>query len=179
MKKAKCFQELFFNGLFGKLFLGSKSAGTKREFILRNDERKLWSQDYLYLLLPLEPLNEASDKSWRINWGGINTCVPVVELLKNSLSGSQHCNDERENVSPCRTEPFESKCMGDDDMVHFANCSLDISNLKERVVLAIHTGKIYSIVEVVSNTSAESPFDGNTNDVPAKYTSFTEYFNKK
>ena len=180
MKRAKCFQELFFNGLFGKLFLGSKSARTKREFLLQNDETKLWSQSYLYLLLPLESLNEASDKTCRINWRGIDSCASVGELLKNkSLSGDQHCNGEKGDQSPCRTEPSESQCMGDDDIVHFANCSVDISNLKDRVVLAIHTGKIYSVVEMVSNTSAESPFEGNTDDVQSKYASYTEYFNKK
>ncbi|PON73127.1 Endoribonuclease Dicer-like3a [Parasponia andersonii] len=179
MKKAKCFQELFFNGLFGKLILGSKSAGTKREFLLQNDERRLWSQSYLYLLLPLESVNEASDKSWRINWEGIDSCVSVVELLNNSLLGDQHCNGEGGDVSPCRTEPSESKCMDDYNIVHFANCSANISNIKDMVVLAIHTGKIYSVVEMVSNTSAESPFESSTDDVPLKYTSYAEYFNKK
>nr|POF01599.1 endoribonuclease dicer like 3 [Quercus suber] len=47
------------------------------------------------------------------------------------------------------------------------------------IVLAIHTGKTYSLVEVVNNTSAESPFDGNTDNASSKYMTFSEYFNKK
>ncbi|KAF3949257.1 hypothetical protein CMV_024851 [Castanea mollissima] len=34
-------------------------------------------------------------------------------------------------------------------------------------------------VEVVNNTSAESPFDGNIDNASSKYMTFSEYFNKK
>ena len=34
MKKAKCFHELFFNGLFGRLVIRLKAAGGRREFLL-------------------------------------------------------------------------------------------------------------------------------------------------
>ncbi|XP_062101177.1 endoribonuclease Dicer homolog 3 [Humulus lupulus] len=177
MKKAKCFQELFFNGLFGKLFIGSKSSGTKRELLLHYDEKRLWNQFYSYLLLPLDSLNETSNESWRISWQEMDSCISVVELLKkNSLSGAQHCNGENGNVSPCKTEPLESIS---DNIVRFANGSVDTSNLEERVVLAIHTGKLYSIVDLESSTSAESPFEVNGDDVPSPFTSYTEYFNKK
>ncbi|KAM6559383.1 hypothetical protein CsatA_028622 [Cannabis sativa] len=173
MKKAKCFQELFFNGLFGRVFMGSKSAGTKRQFLLRNDEKRLWNQFYTYLLLPLESSNGASNESWRISWQEMDSCVSVVELLmKKSLPD----NGESDNVSPCKTESLESMC---DNIIHFANGSVDTSNLEERVVLAIHTGKLYSIVELESGTSAESPFEVNGDDVSSPFTSYTEYFNKK
>ena len=56
---------------------------------------------------------------------------------------------------------------------------VDINNLKGMIVLAIHTGKIYSVVEVVNTTFAESPFDGNTDNSSSKYMTFSEYFNKK
>ena len=48
----------------------------------------------------------------------------------------------------------------------------DINNLKEMIVLAIHTGKIYFVVEVVNNSSAESPFGGNTDNASSKYDIF-------
>uniref|UniRef100_A0A7N2M5Y7 RNase III domain-containing protein n=1 Tax=Quercus lobata TaxID=97700 RepID=A0A7N2M5Y7_QUELO len=48
----------------------------------------------------------------------------------------------------------------------------DINNLKEMIVLAIHTGKIYFVVEVVNNISAESPFGGNTDNASSKYDIF-------
>lgn len=171
MEKAKSFQEFFFNGLFGKLFIGSKSLETEREFLLQKDMKNLWRPSYMYLLLPLEGLNDSSHVSCRINWTGITSCVSLVELLKNnSLLGSEHC--------PTKTDVCENECK-DANIVCFANSSVDITNLKDMVVLAIHTGKIYSVVEAVSKSSAESPFDGNTEASPAQYNTFIEYFHKK
>lgn len=171
MEKAKCFQEFFFNGLFGKLFIGSKSLETVREFLLLKDMKKLWSPSYMFLLLPLEGLNDSSNVSCRINWTGITSCVSVVELLKNnSLLGSGHC--------PNKTDLCETECK-DANIVCFANSSVDITNLKDMVVLAVHTGKIYSVVEAMSKSSAESPFDGNSDAAPAQYTNFIDYFHKK
>ncbi|KAF3446126.1 hypothetical protein FNV43_RR11305 [Rhamnella rubrinervis] len=171
MEKAKCFQEFFFNGLFGKLFVGSKALETDREFLLQKDMKKLWCPSYMYFLLPFEGLNDSSHVSCRINWTGITSCVSLVELLKNNtLLGSEHC--------PNKTDLCETECK-DANIVCFANSSVDIVNLKHMVVLAIHTGKIYSVVDAVSKSSAESPFDGNSDAAPAQYTTFIEYFRKK
>ncbi|XP_018503569.2 endoribonuclease Dicer homolog 3a isoform X1 [Pyrus x bretschneideri] len=178
MEKAKCFQEFFFNGLFGKLY-GTKSARKQRELLLEKETRKLWTPSCLYLLLPVETLNDSKDESWRINWAGINSCVSVVEFLKrNSSLGSHQCNLDTGNSVPSRTVSSETECSSA-GIVHFANCSVDVKNLKDTVVVAIHTGRIYSVYEVMSNTSAESPFDGKKDNVPSQYTSFSEYFNKK
>jgi endoribonuclease Dicer len=38
MEQTKLFQALLFNGLFGKLFVGSKASKTPREFILKKDD---------------------------------------------------------------------------------------------------------------------------------------------
>ncbi|XP_060673707.1 endoribonuclease Dicer homolog 3a isoform X2 [Ziziphus jujuba] len=178
MKKAKCFQEFFFNGLFGRLFHGSKSSGN-REFLLQKETTTLWSTLYMYLLLPLEGLNDSGHEPWRIDWTGIASCISVVKLLKNnSLLGSGHCNYNGGDLLPSRTDLSETESK-EANVICFANSSVDISNLNNMVVLAIHTGKLYSIVEAVSNTSAESPFDGNTDAVPSEYTTFNEYFHKK
>ena len=174
MTKAKCFQEFFFNGLFGRLFFGSKSAGTRREFLLKNEARSLWSPSNMYLLLPLETLNTSSPEPCQINWIGINSCISAVEIMrKSSLLGAEHCNGETGNLSPYRSGTCST------NVIHFAYSMADTNNLKDMVVLAIHTGKIYSIVEVVNNTSAESPFDGNTDKASSKYMTFSQYFNKK
>lgn len=170
MKKAKCFQEFFFNGLYGKLFTRSKSTKRGREFLLQNEKRTLWSPSYMYLLLPLVSSNDPSEKSLNIDWRGMDSCFSVVEMMKKISSlGGQYCNGD--------TEPPESECMGE-NIVHFANSSFDTSNLEEAVVMAIHTGKIYSIVEVVSNTSAESPFEV-IDAAPSQYATYAEYFKKK
>ncbi|XP_009363041.2 endoribonuclease Dicer homolog 3a-like isoform X1 [Pyrus x bretschneideri] len=176
MEKAKCFQEFFFNGLFGKLY-GTKSARKQRELSLEKETRKLWTPYCLYLLLPVETSNDSKDESWRINWAGINSCVSVVDFLKRSLSLSSQCNVDTGNSVP-RTVSSETEC-NSAGIVQFANCSVDVKNLKDTVVVAIHTGRIYSVDEVMSNTSAESPFDVKKDNVSSQYTSFSEYFNKK
>ena len=134
----------------------------------------------MYLLLPLESQTDPNDVSLRINWGGINSCVSVVEVMNNSsFLDTQRCNNGGENFSTAGTEPLGSEST-DGTLIHFANSSADISSLQETVVLAIHTGKIYSIVEVVSNTSAESPFEVNSDGkVSSEYASYSDYFNKK
>lgn len=130
----------------------------------------------MYLLLPLEIVNTFGDGSWRINWSGINPCASVVEFIKEkSFLGAAQCNNNGGNSSPCRTSPCKTGCHGK-DVIHLANGSVDVKNLKDMVVLAIHTGRIYSIVEIVSNSSAESPFDGNTDDDSK---TFVNYFSEK
>ena len=163
MAKAKCFQELFFNGMFGKLFVGSKSSG-KREFLLKTKEL-LWNPSNLYFLLPLDiPI----DEPWKINWLEIESSVSVVDFLKkNAWLTAEHS-------SLNRTNSIET-----DDLIHLANKSVHKNHLTEMVVLAIHTGRIYSILEAQLDTSAESTFDGNTDGAPSTYSSFADYFNKK
>ncbi|KAG6677776.1 endoribonuclease Dicer homolog 3a isoform X1 [Carya illinoinensis] len=177
MMKAKLFQEFFFNGLFGRLFFRSKSAGAPREFLLQKETKSLWNTSNMYLLLPLE--NTSSPEPYRINWMGINSCVSAVEILKKgALLGTERFNGETGNSAPCIDGFLETKC-NSADFIHLADNLVDINNLKDIVVLAIHTGKIYSVVKIMSNTSAESPFDGSTDTAPSEYTSFAEYFDKK
>ncbi|XP_015572953.2 endoribonuclease Dicer homolog 3 [Ricinus communis] len=172
MMKAKCFHELFFNALFGKLFSGSKSSRSPREFLLQKETSLLWILSNMYLLLPLEAFSASSDESWKINWRGVNGCSNVVEFLKkNCFLGAEHYNGERVRSSV-------TECSGG-NAVHFANISVDVERVKDMVVLAIHTGKIYSVVEVVGDASAESPFEQNVGGAPSKFSTFSEYFNKK
>ncbi|KAL5786463.1 hypothetical protein ACOSQ2_008855 [Xanthoceras sorbifolium] len=179
MFKAKCFQEFFFNGLFGKLFVKSQSSGTIREFLLQKETKSLWSASNMYLLLPIETLNSSSQESWIINWKGLDACASVVEFLKkNSFLSLKRCNGYEGNPSPGWTSSSERNCK-DTDSIHFANCSIEANNLKDKVVLAIHTGRIYSTVKVVRDKSAKSPFDGNDDPASSGYTSFADYFCKK
>ncbi|KAB1225575.1 hypothetical protein CJ030_MR1G020790 [Morella rubra] len=179
MIKAKLFQEFFFNGLFGRLFVGSKSAGTRREFLLRKEAKSLWSPSNMYLLLPLETLSTSCLEPFRINWMGINSCVSAVEILKrSSLLGAEHCDGETGNLTHSGNSLLETEC-NSTNVIHFANGLVAINNVKDLVVLAVHTGRIYSVVNFVSNSSADSPFDGNNNDASSENTTFTGYFNKK
>lgn len=172
--KAKCFQELFFNGLFGKLFI--KLSG-ERKFLFQTQET-LWDPSNMYLLLPVELLINCSEP-WRINWGGIESCVSVVEFFKkHAWISAEQSESNRTNMLVHRSNPDGSDAEST-DMIHLANTSICLNNLKDMVVVAIHTGRIYSIMAAVDNTSAESPFDANSDAEPSSYSSFADYFNKK
>ncbi|KAK4365008.1 hypothetical protein RND71_016366 [Anisodus tanguticus] len=166
--KAKIFQELFFNGLFGKLFI--KSPGG-REFLLETEE-SLWEPSNMYLLLPLDPVDSGCEP-YRVDWGGIESSVSVVEFLKkNAWLSAERSEAKRKNSLVDRTAAFVAD-LNQTDLIHFANKSICRSKLKNMVVVAIHTGRIYSVLDAVANTSAESPFE------VSPFSSFADYFHKK
>ncbi|XP_011002830.1 PREDICTED: endoribonuclease Dicer homolog 3-like isoform X2 [Populus euphratica] len=173
MMKAKRFQEFFFNGLFGKLFTGSKSS---REFLLQKETTSLWSPSNMYLLLPLEPWSISSNDWWKIDWKGIEACSSVVVYLKNSFLAARSYSGGG-NPLPDNVLPSTKECNGT-NLIHFANALVNVENIKEMVVLAIHTGRIYSIVKVVNDSSAESAFEGNADNV-TEFSTYREYFNKR
>ncbi|KAL8499337.1 hypothetical protein ACS0TY_022353 [Phlomoides rotata] len=169
--KAKCFQELIFNGLFGKLFF--KSSGL-RQFLLQTEE-SYWDSSNMYLLLPLESEDMATDPPLKINWTGIDSCVSTVEFLKkNARLNPQQSETIDGNSSARLSDTVNNKY--NSDIIHLADRSTSADSLKEMVVVAIHTGKIYSILDIVENISAESPFEANTD---GSYSSYADYFLKK
>ncbi|KAI3682095.1 hypothetical protein L2E82_50127 [Cichorium intybus] len=143
ISKAKCFQEVFFNGIFGKLDVSS--------------EQTLWDPSCIYLLLPLESLEPL-----RINWKAIDSSVSAVNFVK--------AHDGKSAVKSTDLVMTDSDST---DTVHFANKSVHKDDIKEFVVLATHTGKIYTVIEVLHNETADSPFEGE------RFSSFTDYFDKK
>ncbi|KAJ6793943.1 endoribonuclease Dicer-like protein 3a [Iris pallida] len=158
VEKAKRFQELFFNGLFGKLFKGSKSSGTPRKFLLEEDDCSLWTTSNMYMLLPLESTHTPNQDTISINWKGISASAHVVEFLSSAVvSGSNLVQNGCSNS----------------DAIHFANKSTKLQSLKDMVVIAVHTGKLYSVIDVVDGSSADSPFD-----VP-EFATYSEYFKAK
>lgn len=175
--KAKCFQEFFFNGLYGRLFVGSKSSGRRREFIFNKEASLCWNPEYMYLLLPLETSKTSSDDSWKINWTAISSCFDAVEIMKKEYSfGTEDSESKTGSSFPSGTLPAE---IDEDKKIRFANGSFSACKLKQVVVVAIHTGRIYSIFEVASDMSADSPFEGNADGGSSKFSSYAEYFNKK
>lgn len=181
IKQAMSFQEFFCNGLFGRLFLGNEPEGTERNFLLQTEIKSLWSSSYSYLLLPTEASENSNKISWNIDWMGICSCAYVVEFLRKHYSnGLQYFKGSRGNISLSRTGSSMTDCSAQ-NLVNFANSSNDVNNLannlEDMVVLAIHTGRIYSIVEVVSSISAESPLEENADVASSDYT-YVEYFKK-
>lgn len=155
----------------------SKSSKGSREFLLQNETESLWSPSNIYLLLPLE--TTSGEEPWRINWKAIGASISAVEFLKeNALLDFKRCNGNGENPPPCTTNQSETDSEGQ-DTIHLANCSIDKKNPKGTVVMAIHTGRIYTIIESVKGTSSNSPFDGNTDGAPPEYSTYKDYFSKK
>ncbi|XP_077233980.1 dicer-like 3 [Tasmannia lanceolata] len=173
VEKSKLFHEFLFNGLYGKLFVGSKSSGIQRNFLLETKNKSLWNTPTMYLLLPLD-LSISSDETLSIDWKVIYACAFVVEFLKKgSLLGAEPCSTSSMGDSALgSTSPSRS------NVIQLANNSVQFHNLKDMVVLAIHTGRIYSVLDVKLETSAESPFE-ESSDMALVYTSFSDYFNKK
>ncbi|KAI3822542.1 hypothetical protein L1987_10133 [Smallanthus sonchifolius] len=157
--KGKGFQEVFFNGIFAKLYVGSKQSEEPREFLPETDQ-KLWTSSYMYFLLPLESLDP-----FKISWKVIDSCVSAIEFVKKSSVLSA----EKQSVDSIMTESESTS------MIHFANRSVNKDDVTNVVVLAIHTGKIYSVFEVLQDETAHSPFEGNTK----KFSSFKDYFKQK
>ncbi|KAH0698362.1 hypothetical protein KY285_015597 [Solanum tuberosum] len=172
--KAKIFQELFFNGLFSKLFI--KSSGG-RKFLL-DTEKSLWEPSNMYLLLPLDPL-DSSCEPYKVDWEAIESSVSVVEFLKrNAWLSNEKSEAKRKNFLVDRTASFVED-LDQTDLIHFANISISRSNITDMVVVAIHTGRIYSVLDAVANTSAESPFEVDSEATVAPFSSFADYFHKK
>lgn len=170
--KAKCFQELLFNGVFGKLFIRAKSE-KGRKFLLQTDQ-SLWNPSIMYMLLPLESQDNPGHKAWGIDWKGINSCVTEVEFLKrNARLSAERFGFNVGSSSHQMTDSLET------DLVHLANKSIPVTNIRQMVVLAIHTGKLYSVLDIQLDTSAETAFDGNSDEAPSIFSSFADYFLKK
>ncbi|CAL4972547.1 unnamed protein product [Urochloa decumbens] len=165
MEQAKLFQALLFNGLFGKLFTGSKASKTPREFILKKDDTFLWDNANMYLLLPVDPTLDAH-KSVCINWSVIEVAAATVGIMRSIYSEDQLNLIDRLNPEK------------NDDLIHLANKSCKADDLRNMVVLALHTGKIYTALDV-ANLCANSTFDGASDKKEAKFRTFTEYFEKK
>ncbi|KAL9244062.1 hypothetical protein vseg_017874 [Gypsophila vaccaria] len=173
VKRAMRFHELLFNGLFSKLFLGCKSNGTPREFLLQKDGDRLWSmgKGNTYLILPFETLDAKDGASWRINWKAIDACVTAAEFMINCWLNSD-LSEWKTRSSMGSPSPSGEKS-GGENIIHLANRSFSTRNIKDTVVIAIHNGRIYYVLDVMVGTSAHSPFD------TKKFPDYAEYFRKK
>ncbi|XP_054814842.1 endoribonuclease Dicer homolog 3a-like isoform X2 [Prosopis cineraria] len=178
MKNAKSFHELLFNGVFGRLVLRSKEAGG-RQFLLQDETSSLWIPSNLYLLLPLDK-HDSYEESLKINWAGINSCASAIEFMRKKYSlGDDHCDDYRKNLPSHDISMSEADC-GGREKIHFANCVFDVNNVKDMVVLAIHTGRIYCIIEAAHDLSAESPFVVTAENLAAaERITFSDYYRKR
>ncbi|XP_038975132.1 endoribonuclease Dicer homolog 3b-like isoform X2 [Phoenix dactylifera] len=166
--KSKLFHEFFFNGLFGKLFSHTK---TPREFLLEDEKQFPWSSSYMYMLLPMESPVPTSTGIMKINWKEIDACISVVEFLRNIYSINCH----RSSLT-CSMSSYATKCEGT-NIIHMANEAVYTQYIKGMVVLAVHTGRIYTVLDIMNNMCADSPFDDPGKR--SKFNSFSHYYHQK
>lgn len=166
------FHEFFFNGIFGKLLVGGSK--TKREFMFKVKNLSLWSTLNMYLLLPIE-LSLSIFPS--IDWKCVDACASAVDFVNSIYSSKVKYFDE--NCSFCNTHSPDKEIEKQNSAVHLANKCILIHNLKHTVVLAIHTGKIYTVLDVELDRSANDPFDSVDDRNSSDYTTYTDFFLKK
>ncbi|RLN16547.1 hypothetical protein C2845_PM02G11130 [Panicum miliaceum] len=169
LRKGKLFQEFFFNGTFGKLFHGSRMSGLQREFIFRKGYEIQWSSDNMYLLLPLRHTSHVQC-DLNIQWEAVASCSDAVEHLRNLYLEDGNLNYE--NLSPNKRNKGE-------EIIHLANRSLHFSSVKDSVVLSLHTGRIYSVLDLILDTTADDSFDEMYNGKASPFASFVDYYHQK
>uniref|UniRef100_A0A0E0BBX4 Uncharacterized protein n=1 Tax=Oryza glumipatula TaxID=40148 RepID=A0A0E0BBX4_9ORYZ len=168
--KGKLFQEFFFNGIFGRLFHGSRKSGAQRDFIFKKGHEIQWNTESMYLLLPLRDSSYIQD-DLSIHWEAIESCAGAVEQLWSSYQGD-------ENVIPVNCIP-QKRRGGQEEIIHLANKSLHCSSIKDSVVLSLHTGRIYTVLDLILDTTAEDSFDEMCKGKASPFTSFVDYYHQK
>ncbi|MQL98516.1 hypothetical protein Taro_031222 [Colocasia esculenta] len=177
VEHAKLFHEFSFNGLFGKLFIGSRSSGVQRRFMLNPENRLSWNTSNMYLLLPIDASSTLDPESLTIDWKAIRSSVYVVDFMRNShlMELRSPLIQRTANSLVSSTISCKAECNRSDALVHLADISVPLADIKDMVVFAVHTGKMYVVLDVASDTSANSAFD----DPSAGYRNFSDYFSKK
>ncbi|XP_063947004.1 endoribonuclease Dicer homolog 3a-like isoform X1 [Daucus carota subsp. sativus] len=175
VRKSKCFQEFLFNGIFGKLII-SQISKKGRQILLQNNV-SLWKPSYMYLLLPLESAKVPSQETWKIDWAVIETYGSAIEFFKlNAWLSAEQSGSVTGGLKNNDLIGSDVNCVGN---IQFANGILPVTDIKDMVVLSVHTGKVYSVIEVLLDLSADSTFDGYSDEAPINYASFTDYFQKQ
>ncbi|VAH04530.1 unnamed protein product [Triticum turgidum subsp. durum] len=168
LRDGKLFQEFFFNGIFGRLFHGSRTSGVQREFLFRKGHEIQWSSESMYLLLPLRH-SPHIQQDLNIYWEAVESCTQAVEQLRNLYL-------EDENI---RANFIQHRSIKEKDIIHLANKSLHFSSIKDSVVLSLHTGRIYSVLDLIYDTTAEDSFEEMYNGKASPFSSFMDYYREK
>ncbi|KAH7414675.1 hypothetical protein KP509_14G005300 [Ceratopteris richardii] len=152
LEDAKAYHQLIFNGMSGK--------PSAMKSIKPSAANKIWDSSQVYLVLPLisgKPTEEMEEVP--IDWKAVRNAAQSARL-SSQLMSSQHSTD-----------------------VHTYNAGLRMaygskipSELVDMAVLTIHTGRLYSVVEVLDEVNACCPMEGTENHT---YTSYFHYFAEK
>ncbi|XP_020528007.1 endoribonuclease Dicer homolog 3a isoform X1 [Amborella trichopoda] len=178
VRKSKLFHEMFYNALYRKLFQMLKNLNgveKQKEGLLENGNMQLWTTSNMYLLLPLI-IAPHDHEAVSIDWEGVNACATMMNFWKNTSLPIGKCGF----FGAMQSWSFFSTTCEDEHMMsrifQLANGAFPISDLKHRVVLSVHTGRVYCIMDMIHNTMADSPFE---EDATSQYSSYADYFKKK
>lgn len=182
LKEAKSYHELIFNGMFGKLLRHSKkSEGASPISKMRNllacqsalDE--MWNHLHMYLLLPLIPGKLAEESEViPIDWKAVRDTAMTANVFSALCSTQGSNKSHKSSVYSAESESMHSK-----DMVHMACGSKAFSKVRGMAVVTIHTGRIYSVVEVLEDKNANCPIEGVQDTKSSIYSSYAHYFAEK
>lgn len=122
----------------------------------------------MYLLLPLRH-SPNIQQDLNIYWEAVESCTQAVEQLRNLYL-------EDENI---RANFIQHRSIKEKDIIHLANKSIHFSSIKDSVVLSLHTGRIYSVLDLIYDTTAEDSFEEMYNGKASPFSSFVDYYREK
>jgi len=130
----------------------------------------------MYLLLPLESSSPPSHDTPCIHWKGIDASATTVNFLRKIYSiDGEYCPRSQGTCNSSLNDKVREKS----DIVHLANKSLYTQCLRDSVVMAVHNGRFYSVLDVMTDITSESPFDEINDAKHSQFNSFTDYYREK
>lgn len=123
----------------------------------------------MYLLLPLKTSYQEHHDEAHINWDGIDTTFSAVEFMSMIYSSGAESDQPWKNL----VSLVSRNGSDESDVIHLANKLVHTQIVKDLVVMAVHTGKLYTVLDVVASSSSDTSFDA------PGFSTFKEYFCKK
>lgn len=170
LKDAKYFHQTVFNGVFAK--------GLGQDKRSRSKTKKLWVSSNMYFLLPIqEDSFGAFQREANIDWLLIRYFVSGAKLFK-SLFRSEKGTNVTDDFDILLKRSFLQYSVPKEKVISLATGIHRASDLIDKAIIAVHTGRIYIVVRVISDKTSKSPFP-QSRDGKAQYSSYHDYFEKK
>ncbi|KAI5069811.1 hypothetical protein GOP47_0016112 [Adiantum capillus-veneris] len=174
LEDAKAYHQLIFNGMFGKLIkrLNKKEGQSLMKNVLAFDRTKatkneFWDSSQMYLVLPLLPGKLADDsEEIPINWKAVRDAAATSRLFPHL------CSIQQQNTNLTLERKSVHKNVG----LHMASGLRPAFELIDMAVVTIHTGRMYTVVEILDQMNANCKMEGAEDST---YTSYSHYFEEK
>ena len=153
----------------GLRFLAESASGMK----------KPWSSNNIYLVLPVKDHFGTCQREAKIDWELIRYCASGAILLKSFCSSEKSSSSGiRDNFEALLKRNLLQYSVRKEEAITLAGGIYKASDLIDKAIVAVHTGRIYSLVEVIRDKTAKSPFPESKGS-KEKYSSYSDYFEKK